>query len=115
MPTSTHTWKTVYIEGSLIVDEKSFHREFRFKFGFPDSYGMNFNALKDYLSSLYAPGVSNHWVIGKNEEIVIQVRDATSFIDTVGAIFQQFIKVIVDVNKNYKRSGSLTRILLELV
>ena len=115
MPASTHTWKTVHIEGSLIEDEKSFHREFSFKFGFPDSYGMDFNALNDCLSSLYVPGVSKHWKIAKNEEIVIQIKDAFSFIDTAGAIFQQFIKVIVAVNKNYKKSGSLTRILLELV
>lgn len=115
MPTSTHTWKTVYIEGSHIKDEESFHREFSFKFGFPDYYGMNFDALYDCLSSLDEPGVSKHWKLGKNEEIVIQIRDAISCIDAGAAIFQQFIKVIADVNKNYKRSGSLTRILLGLI
>ena len=81
MLTSTHTWKTVYIEGSQIKDEESFHREFSFKFGFPDYYGMNFNALYDCFSSLDEPGVSKHWKLGKNEEIVIQIRDAISFID----------------------------------
>ena len=115
MPTSTHTWKTVYIEGSQIQDEESFHREFSFKFGFPDYYGKNFNALYDCLSNLDAPGVSKHWKLGKNEEIVIQIKDAISCIDAGAGIFQKFMKVIVDVNKNYKKSGSLTTILLELL
>jgi hypothetical protein len=75
---------------------------------------MNFNALYDCFSSLDEPGVSKHWKLSRNEEIVMQVRDAKSFIDSVPIIFQQLIKVIVDANKNYQESGSLTRILIEL-
>ena len=115
MTTTTHTWKTIYIEGSQIKDEESFHREFSFKFGFPDYYGMNFNALYDCFSSLDEPGASKHWKLAKNEEIVIQIRDAMSFIDSVTSIFQQLIEVIVDVNRNYQESGSLTRVLIELI
>ena len=115
MTTSTHTWKTIYIEGSEVKDEETFHHEFSFKFGFSAYYGMNFTALYDCLSSLSEPGVSKHWKLGRNEEIVIQIRDTIRFIDSVPKIFQQLIEVIVDVNKNFQESGSLTRILIQLI
>ncbi|MBA7554578.1 hypothetical protein ES705_47202 [subsurface metagenome] len=115
MSTSTHTWKTVYIEGSQFKDEESFHREFSFKFGFPDNYGMNFDALYDCLSGLDLPGVSSRFKLGKNEEIVIQVKNALSFFDSGSSIYEQFFRTIIETNKKYKKSGSYTRILIELI
>lgn len=115
MSSSKHTWKAVNIDGSIIKDADSFHREFRFKFGFPDYYGMNLDALYDCMLDLSEPGVSRHFKLGTNEEIIVRINDSSSFIKSNVSIFLEFLNIIIDVNKHWENSGSHSRILIELV
>jgi RNAse (barnase) inhibitor barstar len=112
---STHTWKSVIIDGSQIVDEESFHREFKFKMGFSDDYWMTFDSLFDHLSTLSSEGISKYFTIAKNEEIVFIIQDTKKFINCDTVLFTKFLRIITDVNLYYKRSQSHTRVLLELI
>src|SRR3569832_2556165 len=46
---------SAHLDGRIIADWPSFHRESRQKFGFPDFYGNNMDAWIDCLSSLREP------------------------------------------------------------
>jgi RNAse (barnase) inhibitor barstar len=115
MKSSTHTWKSVNIDGSQIVDEESFHRELKFKMGFSDNYWMTFDSLFDHLLSLSTEGISKYFKIAKNEEIVFKIQDAEKLINCDIGLFTRFLKTITDVNAYYKRSKNHTRVLLELL
>ncbi len=109
--------KKVIIDGSAIEDTKSFHSEFKFKFGFPSFYGGNMDALIDSLSYLDDKGcnMSKHFQLGKNEHLTILVNQSQDFKTNYPELFLQFIEVIIDVNERYSNASSSTRILLELV
>jgi RNAse (barnase) inhibitor barstar len=115
MKSSTHTWKTVIIDGAQIIDEESFHREFKFKFGFLGDYWMDFDSFYDRLSSLSTEGISKHFKIAQNEELVIRIQNSEKFINCDTQLFAKFIRAIIEVNLFYERSRNYTRILLELI
>ena len=115
MSSSTHTWKVVEIDGSILKDTNSFHKEIKFKFGFPEYYGMNLDALEECILDLNEPGISRNFRLTKNEELVVRINDASIFMNLNAALFEEFLKIIIDANKHWKESGSYSRILIELI
>lgn len=111
MISSTHTWQTGFIEGSQVKDAESFRMEIFFKFGFPDYGGLNLDALYDCPSSLNRHGISRHFKLSNNEELVILIVDTYNLIQSEFKLFNDFLEIIVDVDTGWKKSGINTRIL----
>ena len=88
-------FKKLNIDFSRIKNSEDFHNEMKELFGFPDFYGMNFNAFNDCLNSLRYPedGMSNI-NLGKNESLLLNIKEIDSISDGLCYNFLLSIKAI---------------------
>jgi len=88
-------FKKLSIDLSNIKTGCDFHNKMKELFGFPDFYGMNFNAFNDCLNSLRYPeeGMSRIH-LNKDEYLLLEVKGIDSISDDLRYNFLLSIKAI---------------------
>ncbi|QTF07882.1 barstar family protein [Brenneria izadpanahii] len=87
--------KKLSIDFSYIKTDDDFHNAMKVLFGFPDFYGMNFNAFNDCLNSLRYPedGMSSIH-LKKDEYLLLEVKKIDLISDELRYNFLLSIKAI---------------------
>ena len=93
---------TYVIDANQITDEMTLHQIFSDTFGFPDYYGMNWNAWIDVMYEL--PHTSSR--MPKEDQIItLHIKNATSWKKRTPEVFNTFIECLNEVNiQRYKWS-----------
>ncbi|GEM_PF-2183088 len=90
---------TATIDGTKIVDRKSFHDEFRRVMDFFDGYGRNMDAWIDCMSDMFINGGLTKFDLRKEDVFVLKVSATEEFQRRCPEIFSEFIACTAFVNK----------------
>ena len=101
------------LDFSNIQDLESMHLLLKEKFGFPDFYGKNVNALIDCLTSLRHPEDYMTTIVLEKDEILILRIKSINFKYSI--IINHLFISICDVNQRYESSGNTPPIHLVLI
>ncbi|WP_291726352.1 barstar family protein [Bernardetia sp.] len=101
------------IDFSKINDLESMHNSLKKKFGFPDFYGKNVNALIDCLTSLRYPEDGMTKVILKKEEVLNLTIYSMPYDNAL--VINHFFIAIQSVNSRYKITDDVPPINLILL
>ncbi|HLL60284.1 MAG TPA: barstar family protein [Candidatus Nitrosocosmicus sp.] len=93
--------KTVILKTKNIKSKTDFHKEFKKIMGFPDFYGMNWDAWNDCMGDVRDPDTGMTSVhIGKNEMLYIHVTEVEDFIKRLPKVFEDFVSCTAFVNEH---------------
>jgi RNAse (barnase) inhibitor barstar len=105
--------KVVNIDLTSFQDMKEVHIFLQDKFGFPDFYGKNVNALIDCWTSLRFPEDEMcNLTINSEEILILRIK---GFSSASQSITEQLITAIETVNQRYFAENLPNPILLELI
>jgi RNAse (barnase) inhibitor barstar len=104
----------VRLDGRLLYDWPSFHKESREKFGFPDFYGGNMDAWIDCLSGLRDDDGMSSILLGPDEILHIEVSYSASLHSRAPHILAALEDCIAAVNERYAEDGQSPALQIEL-
>jgi len=104
---------SAHLDGRIIADWPSFHRESRQKFGFPDFYGNNMDAWIDCLSSLREPdsGMTS-FALASDEILRITVDHSAALRKKSPQILTALEECTAEVNTRYVEHGEKPALML---
>ena len=105
--------RTVRLDGTVIRDEASFHRECQRVLGFPGVYGENWNAWIDCMSYIDDPAAEMSAIhVAPGERLEIEVTDTTGLAKRCSDVLQAFVECTAAVNGRLGSSPSSARVML---
>lgn len=109
-------YSTPFIDGNCFQSVDALHDELSFKLGFPNSYGRNWDALCDCLSSIgdSANNLCGHWDLRNGKRMVLSMR-GFSVSKCDHNVLLKFLAVVADANNRLESSGVSNRIWIEWV
>jgi len=90
---------TATIDGTKILDWKSFHDEFQGVMGFFEGYGRNMDAWIDCMSDMFINGGLTKFNLRKRDVFILKVCETEEFQRRCPEIFSKFVACTVFVNK----------------
>jgi len=93
------------LNGAVIVDEASFHRQSRDAFGFPESYADSIDAWVDCLSYLRDDENMTKFRLKANEVLEVVIVDAEKMKAQVPDLLEELAFCIGGINERYEDYG----------
>lgn len=93
------------LNGALITDEASFHRQSREAFGFPASYADSIDAWVDCMSYLRDDENMTKFRLEPNEVLEIVITDAASFKAAAPDLLEELAFCVGGINERYEDYG----------
>jgi hypothetical protein len=96
---------TVRLDGAVISDWPSFHRECQVKFGFPDFYGRNMDAWIDCLSTLRDNDGMSAFTLAPDEVLQIEIATSSVLHNQATGILDTLLDCVEAINERYIENG----------
>ena len=93
------------LDGSVITDWDTFHRESSRVFGFPDFYGRNMSAWIDCMSTLRDNDGMSSFLLKQDEVLRIEVLNSLAWRSRAPNIAAVFEDAIGECNERYREHG----------
>jgi hypothetical protein len=107
---------TVRLDGTLIRDEASFHKECQRLLGFPSFYGANWNAWIDCLSYVDDKAAEMATVhVQEGQRLDLEITAATDLGNRCPGLLRDLVACTAAVNQRFAGSGSEIRVALILL
>ena len=90
--------RVVAVDGSRIVDRRSFHDVFAEAFGFPDWYGRNMDAWIDLFTYMDEDEPTTGLSVAAGETVTILVEGAASLRSRVPEVYDALVEAAAFVN-----------------
>lgn len=100
--------KTITIDLATVNSQQDLHAAFKEKMGFPDFYGMNWDAWLDCMSDIgevAERSMTSNILLKKNEELTIILEGAAEFSEQFPELMKHLVEVTASANRRYLNSG----------
>lgn len=103
----------IEIDFGQIKDQESFHALFKEVMGFPDFYGMNYDAWIDCMSYIDEPSAGmSRITVAPDESLNIVIKNTETAIKHCPEMLLGFFDVVAFVNRRFSGSGTATRLVV---
>ena len=93
------------LNGAVIVDEASFHRQSRDAFGFPESYADSIDAWVDCLSYLRDDENMTKFRLQPDEVLEIVITDSAALRSRLPDLVDEIVFCVGGINERYEDYG----------